>query len=98
MLSVGSYPSSLRWFGSSESFSMDVFFAFFRVTARYIMKKKALDASHCGDPISDFKSLPVTFSSFTDMCTSSNSRWIRWSSLFSRFPFVDVISAAGGFS
>ena len=55
----------------------------FRVTARYIMKKRVLAASPCGDPIS----LPVLFSSFTDICTSSSSKWIRWSSLFSRVPF-----------
>ena len=44
------------------------FFAFFRVTARYNMKKRALAASPCGDPISDLNSLPVSFSSFTDIC------------------------------
>ena len=66
---------------------MDFFVAFCRVTARYIMKKMVLAASPCGDPISDLKSLPVSFSSFTDICTSFNSRWIRWSSSFSRVPF-----------
>ena len=32
---------------------MDLFFAFFRVTAKYMMKKRALAASPCGDPIND---------------------------------------------
>ena len=58
---------------------MDLLFALFRVTAKYIMKKRALAASPCGDAINDFKSLLVSFSNFTAICTSSSSRWIRWS-------------------
>ena len=55
-------------------------FDFLRIVARYTMKKRALAASPCGEPINDLKSSPSSFSSFTAISTLSSKRCIRHSS------------------
>ena len=60
VLKIDSFVSVLHSFSESIDF---------RVHEYIYMKKRALDGSPCGDPISDLNSLPVSFSSFTDICT-----------------------------